>query len=57
MDITVAGIGSVVVAQLRAAGYAESTVVLNERVIGSLPGSLPGEPQITVRNWARSSRR
>ncbi len=36
MDMTVAGIGSVVVAQLRAAGYAESTVVLYERVIGVL---------------------
>ncbi|HTQ93212.1 MAG TPA: tyrosine-type recombinase/integrase [Streptosporangiaceae bacterium] len=34
--MTVAGIGSVVVAQLRAAGYAESTVVLYERVIGVL---------------------
>ena len=33
MDMTAAGIGSVVVAQLRAAGYAESTVVLYERVI------------------------
>ena len=36
MDMTVAGIGSAVVAQLRAAGYAESTVVLYERVIGVL---------------------
>jgi site-specific recombinase XerD len=36
MDMTVTGIGSVVVAQMRAAGYAESTVVLNERVIGVL---------------------
>jgi integrase len=36
VDMTVAGIGSVVVAQLRAAGYAESTVVLYERVIGVL---------------------
>ena len=33
MDMTAAGIGSVVVAQLRAAGYAGSTVVLYERVI------------------------
>jgi len=36
MDMTVAGIGSAVVAQMRASGYAESTVVLNERVIGVL---------------------
>ncbi len=36
MDMTAAGIGSAVVAQLRAAGYAESTVVLYERVIGVL---------------------
>jgi hypothetical protein len=34
--MTVAGIGSVVAAELRAAGYAESTVVLYERVIGVL---------------------
>jgi site-specific recombinase XerD len=36
VDMTVAGIGSVVAAELRAAGYAESTVVLYERVIGVL---------------------
>jgi hypothetical protein len=57
MDMTVTGIGSVVVAELRAAGYQESTIGQYARTIKVLAGSRPGGAAITARSWGLSSRR
>ena len=38
MDTTVTGIGSVVVAELRAAGYMESTIGQHDKTIKALTG-------------------
>ena len=55
MDTTVTGIGSVVVAELRAAGYLESTIGQYARTIKVLARFAAGGAAITARSWGRSS--
>ena len=57
MDTTVTGIGAVVVAELRAAGYLESTIGQYAKTIKALARYARGGAAITARSWGLSSRR
>ena len=58
MDTTVTGIGAVVVAELRAAGYMESTIGQYAKTIKALTELRRGSGRGTTRpRWVPSSRR
>jgi hypothetical protein len=57
MDMTVTRIGAVVVSELRAAGYLESTIGQYGKTIRALPGMRRSEAASIARGWGLSSRR
>ena len=57
MDTTVTGIGAVVVAELRAAGYMESTIGQYEKTIKALTCFAEERGGAIRPRWVRSSRR
>ena len=59
MDTTITGIGAVVVAELRSAGYMESTIGQYEKSIKALTGYARrrAAPPFTRRRWVPGSRR
>ena len=57
MDMTVTRIGAVVVAELRAAGYLESTIGQYAKTIRALAEYAGSGAAFTARGWGLSSRR
>ena len=58
MDTTITGIGAVVVAELRSAGYMESTIGQYEKTIKALTGSCATAwHEHLRRRWVPGSRR